>query len=228
MCVIIHKDAGVNVPSEEIFFKCFARNDHGAGILLHRNNSKILEIHKGMMTFDEFKKVNYELNIKKEDTVVYHFKITTTGETLPEYCHPFPISNKIEDLFTTRINCKRGFAHNGTFGKGDEERKLSDTQLFIEKFLSKKEIQDNLDSKEVDKLLDKKSKENRFIVADAEKCIFKRYGEWYELDKLFYSNDLWEDTYRNLNKTRYYYGNNNGYDFYFDELYPGYYSNCKK
>ena len=155
MCVIVHKERGKDLPSEEIIEKCFKRNPDGSGILLHRNGTKIVEIHKGFMKLDDFKTAFKELNVRKEDDLVLHFRISTSGGTNPENCHPFPISSKIEDLKATRINTPMAFVHNGVLGSGNEELKISDTQVFVKEVMSRSEISRHLDNEEIWKLLKK-------------------------------------------------------------------------
>ncbi len=196
MCVIVHKERGKDIPSDEILEKCFRKNPDGSGILLHRSGTKTLEIHKGYMKLDDFKTALKELNVNKDDDLVLHFRITTSGGTNSENCHPFPISNKIEDLKAIRINTTRGFVHNGVLGKGDENLKISDTQVFVRDIISRQEISDHLDNEEIQKIITNMSNTGqRFFIADAEKDIFQRFGTWYEDDGIWYSNLSWKTYY---------------------------------
>ena len=192
MCVIVHKERGKDLPSNEIIEKCFKKNPDGSGILLHRNGTKIVEIHKGFMKLDDFKTALGDLNVRKEDDLVLHFRITTSGGTNPENCHPFPISSKVEDLKATRINSPLAFVHNGVLGKGDDSLKISDTQVFVKDVISREEISRHLDNKEVQKVIEKMAGSQRFFIADAEKDIFKRFGTWYEDGGLWFSNMHWK------------------------------------
>lgn len=197
MCVIAYKARNIEMPSNETLEKCFSTNSHGAGILLHRAGTKILEIHKGFMTYKKFEDQIKELNIKKEDDVIMHFRITTSGGTSEENCHPFPISNKVEDLKATRINTARAFVHNGVLGSGDEKIKISDTQLFVRDVMSRTEIQNNLENEEVKRFISEfAGTGNRFFVADAEKDIFEVFGKWHEDGGIKYSNLTFKNSYR--------------------------------
>ena len=196
MCVIVHKERGKELPSDEVIEKCFRKNPDGSGILLHRKGTKVVEIHKGFMKLDEFKKALTDLNVDKDDDLVMHFRITTSGGTSPENCHPFPISANIKDLKATRINVPRGFVHNGVLGKGDDKLKISDTQCFIRDVMAREDVGGHLDNLEVQKIIEQMAGYGqRFFIADAEKDIFKRFGTWYESEGLWFSNLGWKTYY---------------------------------
>ncbi len=234
MCVIVHKERGKDLPSDEIIEKCFRKNPDGSGILLHRSGTKINEIHKGFMKLDDFKTAFKELNVRKEDDLVLHFRITTSGGTNPENCHPFPISCKVEDLKATRINTPLAFVHNGVLGHGDDTLKISDTQVFIKDVMSRDEICRHLDNEEVQKVIEEMASSQRFFIADAEKDLFKRFGSWYESDGLWYSNLGWKN-YGKYNTSSFFNGYNSwNYDSYYDyghygnkSYYGGYTSTTK-
>lgn len=207
MCVIVQKPQNIDLPDDDILKKCFEKNPHGSGILLFRKDSNILEIHKGMMTFDDFKKTFDSLNIQKEDEAVFHFRITTSGGTSAENCHPFPISALINQLKATEITTPRAFVHNGILGNGDETLKISDTQKFVRDVMSRDEISNFLDDEEVQKYIEKLAGYgNKFYVADAEKKVFKRFGNWTEDSGLYFSNMLWKNTYKNNYSRSYQHG----------------------
>lgn len=191
MCVIVHKERGKDLPSSEVIEKCFRRNPDGSGILLHRKGTKTIEIHKGFMKVDDFKEALKDLNVCKDDDLVMHFRITTSGGTSKENCHPFPISSSVDDLKALRINVSKAFVHNGVLGKGDEKLKISDTQCFVRDVMSRDEVSNHLENEEVQKVIEKMAESQRFFVADAEKDVFKRFGTWYEDGGLWFSNLSW-------------------------------------
>ena len=138
MCIIVAKKKGINIPNEETLRECFNRNSDGAGLMYVKDGK--IHIEKGYMTFAAFierlNNLNKELNFK-EKSLVMHFRITTSGGTKPENCHPFPISDKVEDLKATSIITEDvAMAHNGiinTYSGVLENDKLSDTQLFVQR-----------------------------------------------------------------------------------------------
>ena len=226
MCVIVHKERGKDLPSDEIIEKCFRKNPDGSGILLHRKGTKVIEIHKGFMKLDDFKSALKDLNVGKDDDVVMHFRITTSGGTSQENCHPFPISSKVEDLKALRTNVSRAFVHNGVLGSGDEALKISDTQCFVKDVMARPEVADHLENEEVQKVIGNMAGSQRFFVADAEKDIFKRFGTWYEDNGLWYSNLSWK-SYGSYATASWYYdkrhSKENSYGYY--NSYSDYYSN---
>ena len=54
MCIIVNKPKGVEMPSMKVLERCFDYNSDGAG-LMYALKGKV-EIRKGFMTFDDFKK----------------------------------------------------------------------------------------------------------------------------------------------------------------------------
>jgi hypothetical protein len=86
------------------------------------------------MTLDSLMAALDASAIQDSDTVIYHFRIATSGGITPANCHPFPISTSVDDLKTLTIACKTAFVHNGILGKGSKD--LSDTQLYILNTLS--------------------------------------------------------------------------------------------
>lgn len=195
MCVIVHKERNVDIPKKNILKACFEANPHGSGILLWRQNSNIAEIYKGFMTFDAFYDIFQSLMIKKEDECILHFRITTAGGTCKENCHPFPISNDINEIKALRINTTKALVHNGIIGRGTDN--LSDTQLFVMDVLASSDvIYNNLDDESIQKMIENFTPGNRYIIVDTEKNLVKRLGSgWYQNpdNKLYFSNRLFEN-----------------------------------
>lgn len=123
------------MPSDKIISRCFEANQNGAGIM-YRNENKI-HIKKGFMTVDVLKtaitEIGQTINLKKTD-VCLHFRISTTGSSIPQNCHPFPLSNNIDDLKSLEIITDKGICHNGIltdYSKlHNEKTDLSDTMYF--------------------------------------------------------------------------------------------------
>lgn len=179
MCIIVFKKQGLDLLPENKIDICFSNNKDGAGFAVQRNGSGKIEIHKGFMTVDTLKAGLEDAQIRKNDLVVYHFRIHTSGGIRAEMTHPFPISAKKEDLYATRLDCDRAFIHNGVLGKGDKD--FSDTQLYIKNVLSKyKSIPDNLENILFD------IKKCRVVIMSAKGSILM--GEWEQDGGYLYSN----------------------------------------
>ena len=233
MCVIVHKEPGVEIPTDEVLKKCFTTNSDGAGILIYRKDTDFVEIHKGYLKFDDFLENKNKLNIHIDDHVVFHFRITTSGGTCAENCHPFPISDKVKDLKALRINTQRALVHNGIIGAGSKD--LSDTQLFVKDIVSNNLIMNNLDKEFVQKEIENFTTGNKYVLIDAAKNLVVRIGYWSQdtETKIWYSNRNHEtytarkSTYNNYGTNSKYYNNNyTGYgDYYHNKNYNGNYYN---
>ena len=138
MCIIVSKPIGMEMPSERTLRNCFDYNSDGMG-WMYNYNGKVIGT-KGYMKFEEGYRTLKELDKKiglKDRGLVIHFRITTSGGTCMENCHPFPISNKGKDLKKLDWVDTIGVAHNGVISgfippKGSS---YSDTQLFIKNYL---------------------------------------------------------------------------------------------
>lgn len=135
MCIIVLKPRKVAMPKIEVLERCFVSNPNGAGFM-YRDGGKI-HISKGHMTIDALMGalniVEGVVDLQKTDLTI-HFRISTTGSSVPHNCHPFPLSNEMRDLKALNIVCDRAIAHNGvlrdyaTFHHPDTD--ISDTAYF--------------------------------------------------------------------------------------------------
>ena len=133
MCIIVAIPAGVSVPSDDTLKECFTRNPDGAGFMW--SDGKQVNIRKGFMTWSDFKEaLDTELDsgrIYDDSAMVLHFRITTSGKTQPSCCHPFPISDRKEDLQALSIRSRFGIAHNGIIMGRDTSDGWSDTMDYV-------------------------------------------------------------------------------------------------
>lgn len=197
MCIIITKRQNVACPSENILDACFASNPDGCGVAIKRCSRKDVEIYKGFMDLRTFKDF-VTMYVSPEDLAVYHFRIATSGGTCPENCHPFPVSNKIQDLKALTLKSRFAFIHNGIFGPGDSKLCLSDTQLFVRDTLYN--YRHRLTSKDVQSKLKALTKGSRTVTIDAQNELCFMTGEWIEeKNGLMFSNSTYErSTYDDL------------------------------
>lgn len=133
MCIIVVVPAGIDMPSDDTLKECFRRNPDGAGFMW--SDGKEVHIRKGFMTWEDFEKAlgdEFDAgHIFTDSTVVMHFRITTSGRTQPKCCHPFPISDKKEDLQATSFDSRFGIAHNGVIRWCHTEDGWSDTMDYV-------------------------------------------------------------------------------------------------
>lgn len=118
MCIIIHKPKDRKLP-EDLYKRCWDRNDDGAGFMYSVNDS--LVIVKGLMTWEDF--ITALDQHTQDHEMIIHFRIRTHGEAIPELTHPFRLSDK-----------KTGMAHNGIIYDLVEytSPKMSDSKMFAE------------------------------------------------------------------------------------------------
>lgn len=167
MCVILYKPAGVSVTRKTLK-QCWTGNKDGGGFMWAWDG--ILFIEKGYFGFRKFYKAfrNNERTYPKADFVL-HMRITSSGKTNAENCHPF-YANK---------GCNVGMAHNGVLFKYSALKSdYSDTQVFV-KIILHKLPHDYLHNEALKTLLDD------YCKANASKMIFMD-----RLGKVFIANEI--------------------------------------
>ena len=136
MCIICVSKSGVRQPGEATIRAMFLNNPPGAGYMVARGGR--VEIHTGFMRLDEDLRAIRTERFTPQDSVVYHFRISTQAGVNPEMTHPFPLSNQPWRMRRLDECCRIGVAHNGVIrltSDPDNER-YSDTAIFIADYLS--------------------------------------------------------------------------------------------
>lgn len=200
MCIIILKKIGVEIPTKKILKTCFNNNDDGSGFMYVKNNHVIID--KGYMSLKSLRKSLHKKHFTKDDLVVYHFRLATSGNKTAKQCHPFPITNNENKLFALNLKTDIGFAHNGIFSNIDATKKLSDTMVFIKDILSEKTIKSNIFNDSVFFTLVEKATLSSKLIFLNNKGKYKATGLWIEDKKtgLFFSNDTYEYSYASIMK----------------------------
>jgi predicted glutamine amidotransferase len=141
MCVIVAKEKNVGLPTYKQLLNCFEYNNDGAGFM-YVNNGKVV-IDKGYMTWKKFykryQKLCRKFNNFENQSLIMHFRIGTSSGNTPQNTHPYPISNKVNDLHRLYTKTDLGMVHNGIIHDYTPKDKLSntnDTQEFILKYVS--------------------------------------------------------------------------------------------
>lgn len=143
MCIAIYSMKGNDIPCEDYLKTSFENNDDGAGFAFNTDDHRV-RIVKGLMTWESFKNTFYQYDKQfdfKNRGVLIHFRITTHGGTRPECCHPFPVVGDIGMM--QKLECTTNWAciHNGiitlTSAEATKRQTVSDTMVFVEKYLSK-------------------------------------------------------------------------------------------
>ncbi|NMB01009.1 MAG: hypothetical protein GX971_05735, partial [Firmicutes bacterium] len=132
MCIIAIKQAGIKMPATTTIENMWHNNRDGAGFMYAKDGN--VHIEKGFMTLKDLKKALKRLE-KTTDVVntpvVLHFRITTHGETSPENCHPFPVTEKLPLLQMTKSKAPLAVAHNGIIDIKPSQKDVSDTMEYI-------------------------------------------------------------------------------------------------
>lgn len=136
MCIICVSKSGIQQPTDTTIRTMFRRNPHGAGYMYARDGK--VTIHKGFMNIDDFLAAVHAERFTAEDSVVYHFRISTQAGVNPAMTHPFPLSNQPRMMRALDLSCRCGIAHNGIIRltSDPDNTVYSDTAIFITDYLS--------------------------------------------------------------------------------------------
>jgi predicted glutamine amidotransferase len=197
MCIAVAKPIGVDIPSDEILTNCFKNNPDGAGFAFNYNNEVI--IRKGYMKLkdflDAFHKYDKKFNFKNRGVLI-HTRITTHGGTNPQMCHPFPICSDEGALKKIEYTSPYAVIHNGiislTSAEATQKKDMSDTAVFIQRYLTKIAMNKNwLYKKENIELIEDLIGSKMAILNEKGK-IFMTNG-FTEDNGIFYSNSTYQD-----------------------------------
>ena len=92
MCIICVSKSGVRQPSDITLRAMFRRNPHGAGYMYARDGK--VTIHKGFMNIEDFLAAVHTERFTPQDSVVYHFRISTQAGVNAAMTHPFPLCTR--------------------------------------------------------------------------------------------------------------------------------------
>lgn len=135
MCIICFSPKGKPLPSQDRIMTMFARNPHGAGIMVARGDT--VECHKGFMNIEDFLRCVENMNITDDDAVGMHFRISTQAGVNPSMTHPFPLSHRLNEMTYLDYTCGCGVMHNGIIRlTSNGDKRYSDTALYITKYLA--------------------------------------------------------------------------------------------
>jgi hypothetical protein len=190
MCVIIFVPEDKPLPSFETLKACEDHNKDGAGYSYIKDD--FVHWKKGVkLTSEEI----MEDLAKIDGPKVIHYRIATAGGVKTPLCHPFPISKNVETFAEGRTKGGVLF-HNGVWSNWKE--------VFLARY-SKKIKGDWSDTRFIaslvnelgDKALELISAGNKFSVMTPTNIY--RWGEWKEIDGVFFSNDIWKSyNYKSL------------------------------
>ena len=133
MCIIAYKPAGEKFPSDKKMRAMFSNNPDGAGVMYADGDNVIIK--KGFMEYADFRREYVKIASRRDLPVVFHFRIATHGGINRAMCQPFPLTTKTKKLKSLDTRAAVGVAHNGIIPMTSNARDISDTALFIKKYL---------------------------------------------------------------------------------------------
>lgn len=202
MCLISVLPKGTEKYNEKtISFirKGATTNTDGSGFMFKRENDDCINIKKGFFNITDMLEEIKKLNLKKEDELVIHHRIGTSGEICAKNTHPFLIydDDKLCSETDLTIN-KPALVHNGMFSGIRDfmslNPKFCDTYAFARYIISEPGIYNLIyDNYKLFELLFKDILSfNKVCILDPNKGI-KMLGNFFEDDGYFHSNGGYKD-----------------------------------
>ena len=207
MCLIIAKPKGIDLPKREYLENGLETNRDGIGVGVRKEGANEILIKKDFVDIDDFYPwlIN---NVTKEDTLIIHFRMATSGLKDEGNRHPFPITDDKILLRQTNLLCQQAVAHNGIMREYSNHATFNDTQKFIMDILSDMGIKENLKNPTIQKLLKSYLKGDKIAImlSDGDLILL---GDFNETDGINYSTYSYKYSWRRTNQYQYttgYYG----------------------
>lgn len=125
MCVIIHRQAGKDVPFE-MLKNAVLRNRDGFGLITHLGSGELDVRHEFNPKGNDPEFIQSLMLDAKDYPVSLHLRFSTAGEKSKENCHPFKVGSK--DIIGRDVY----FFHNGTMSQFQTRTGPSDSNLFAQ------------------------------------------------------------------------------------------------
>ncbi len=181
MCLLINQSKGAKVSREKLQ-TAYEYNNDGVGYSYAFSGQ--LHIRK----FRDFKEFysHYKQDVKtfgQDSDFIIHFRLSTHGLSKGVFnVHPFKVSDNIV------------FAHNGVINKVEDDKKLSDTQVFNEKIL--KELPSDFISNKyfIDMIADFIGFNNKLVFLNSRgDSVIINENAGHNIKGVWYSNKSYED-----------------------------------
>lgn len=190
MCIAIYVPANKDINDDKIR-NAFANNKDGAGVMHYDRHGQV-HYTKGFMDVESLIKYWRHSTSSKFPRAI-HCRIATSGKISKGCCHPFPITNNLDDMLKpSGIGMNGCLIHNGVFSRYTPKEGMaspySDTMFFTQKVIFP--VADLLNNSGVEELLSDMTSKVLVFLPNFE---VHRYGKWeYESEDGFYASN---DTY---------------------------------
>lgn len=186
MCVAIYKPENVQTPSLDTLKQCWDANPDGVGFALLTGGDKYaIEIHKGYMTWKQFKAAFEKYRLADfTGNMLLHFRIATHGGISPGLTHPFSLTKDVKLLKHTNVRTNYALIHNGMLPikpEGD----ISDTMEFCRRLAPLCR-----DIPSAFNLIEGMAGNNKIAVMTRERVHL--FGQWERVEGVYFSNLLWD------------------------------------
>ena len=137
MCIIIYKTKYTKLKKETLK-TAFENNPDGAGFMYQSDALEVPKMKKGFFDFNEFYDAYKLIADQQRYNIAIHFRIATHGAVNSLNCHPFIVTNKVEDTISESGVYDSLFMQNGVIKSISVNRKdkYSDTCNFTYKIMS--------------------------------------------------------------------------------------------
>ncbi len=127
MCVLAYIKSDSYITKEE-FFAMYDANPHGAGMAYKLGNK--IHIEKGFFNCDKFWEAFNNIKQTLNVDIAIHFRIATSGQITSQFCHPYTLTNNINDMYRLSTDADTVVFHNGVLHCGVDDG-CNDTMTFI-------------------------------------------------------------------------------------------------
>lgn len=170
MCVLIVKNKGVKMPSQNILAACASANPHGFGIATPNGVFKTLNV-------DEFLSVCEK--ITPDTPAIIHCRYATHGSIKTENCHPFECKDWI-------------FAHNGVLDITPKNDMTDSETAFLQIFLPLILV-NGIANRNVRKVIEfVRGYGSKFAFMNKKTAKIYTFGEFTDIKGAKFSNTRWQ------------------------------------
>ena len=188
MCVILYCPPNKAIKTQYLH-NAFFNNPDGAGIMYYDYDGKV-NYQKGFMTVKDME--DFWLSLDERLPRAVHCRIATSGAVTPDNCHPYVISNDLEEMRSLEGVSDTGcLMHNGILKEYAPTEGIqspySDTMIFNKEVIYPL-VQDGcIDSKGVKRMMEDYDSRFLLFLPNFHAVMF---GEWTLDSQGFYASNL--------------------------------------